>query len=38
MRNKCGQGVFEMRAKPDSTEMDSLNVAETGDLTQGPCL
>lgn len=25
-----GQGVFELRAKPDSTEMDSLNVSETG--------
>lgn len=25
-----GRGVFELRAKPDSTEMDSLNVSETG--------
>ena len=23
-------GVFELRAKPDSSEMDSLNVNETG--------
>lgn len=29
-----GRGVFELRAKPDSTEMDSLNVSETGTL---PC-
>ena len=26
-----GRGVYELRAKPDSTEMDSLNVSETGD-------
>lgn len=25
-----GRGVYELRAKPDSTEMDSLNVSETG--------
>lgn len=25
-----GRGVYELRAKPDSTEMDSLNVCETG--------
>lgn len=25
-----GRGVFELRAKPESTEMDSLNVSETG--------
>ena len=25
-----GRGIFELRAKPDSTEMDSLNVSETG--------
>lgn len=29
-RNKAGRGVFQLRAKPDSTEMDSLNVKETG--------
>ena len=32
VRTKRGQGVFELRAKPDSSEMDSLNVAETGGL------
>ncbi len=35
-----GRGVYELRAKPDSTEMDSLNVSETGDyctkLSQSP--
>ena len=31
VRNKKGQGVFELRAKPDSSEMDSLNVNETGE-------
>ena len=31
MRNKKGQGTYELRAKPDSTEMDSLNVNETGE-------
>ena len=30
VRNRRGQGVFELRAKPDSSEMDSLNVSETG--------
>ncbi len=25
-----GRGIYELRAKPDSTEMDSLNVSETG--------
>lgn len=25
-----GRGVYQLRAKPDSTEMDSLNVSETG--------
>ena len=25
-----GRGFYELRAKPDSTEMDSLNVSETG--------
>ena len=30
VRNRAGHGVFELRAKPDSTEMDSLNVKETG--------
>ena len=30
VRNKAGHGVFELRAKPDSAEMDSLNVKETG--------
>lgn len=25
-----GRGVYELRAKPESTEMDSLNVSETG--------
>ena len=29
-----GRGVYELRAKPDSTEMDSLNVSETGMNTQ----
>ena len=37
-----GRGVYELRAKPDSTEMDSLNVSETGDycaeLSQSPRL
>jgi len=35
-----GVGVYELRAKPDSTEIDSLNVSETGDncteLSQSP--
>lgn len=30
VRNENGRGVFTMRAKPDSHEMDSLNVKETG--------
>lgn len=29
-RNSQGKGEFRMRAKPDSQEMDSLNVKETG--------
>ena len=29
-----GRGVFELRAKPDSTEIDSLNVSETGTRSQ----
>jgi hypothetical protein len=30
VRDLRGQGVFELRAKPDSSEMDSLNVKEAG--------
>lgn len=30
VRNAQGRGVYRMRAKPDSQEMDSLNVKETG--------
>lgn len=27
-----GRGVYELRAKPESVEMDSLNVKETGEI------
>lgn len=30
VRDSRGQGMFELRAKPDSSEMDSLNVKEAG--------
>lgn len=30
VRDARGRGVFELRAKPDSADMDSLNVKETG--------
>ena len=33
---KGKQGVFELRAKPDTSEMDSLNVNETGVLVPLP--
>ena len=35
VRDARGQGVFQLRAKPDSAEMDSLNVREAG---PPPCL
>ena len=31
-RNSQGKGEYRMRAKPDSQEMDSLNVKETGEF------
>ena len=31
-----GRGTFELRAKPESTEMDSLNVSETGERVISP--
>ncbi|KAK9798140.1 hypothetical protein WJX73_007295 [Symbiochloris irregularis] len=34
-RNKSGKAVFQLRAKPDSSEMDSLNVKETASFMQG---
>ncbi|DBA97285.1 hypothetical protein WJX77_012218 [Trebouxia sp. C0004] len=30
-----GRGIYELRAKPDSTEMDSLNVSETAAFMRG---
>ena len=33
VRDSKGHGVYELRAKPDSSEMDSLNVKEAGVLT-----
>ena len=30
VRDSKGHGVYELRAKPDSSEMDSLNVKEAG--------
>ena len=30
VRDGRGHGVYELRAKPDSAEMDSLNVREAG--------
>lgn len=30
VRNSQGRGEYVLRAKPDSQEMDSLNVKETG--------
>lgn len=30
VRNAQGRGVYSLRAKPDSQEMDSLNVNEMG--------
>ena len=32
IRDSKGHGVYELRAKPDSSEMDSLNVKEAGGL------
>ena len=32
IRDSKGHGVYELRAKPDSSEMDSLNVKEAGVL------
>ncbi len=32
VRDSKGHGVYELRAKPDSSEMDSLNVKEAGGL------
>ena len=32
VRDSKGHGVYELRAKPDSSEMDSLNVKEAGRL------
>ena len=30
VRGPAGRGVFELRARPDTVEMDSLNVTEAG--------
>ncbi len=30
VRDSKGHGVYQLRAKPDSSEMDSLNVKEAG--------
>jgi hypothetical protein len=30
VRDSRGHGMYELRAKPDSSEMDSLNVKEAG--------
>ncbi|KAK9814268.1 hypothetical protein WJX72_003136 [[Myrmecia] bisecta] len=35
VRDSRGHGVYQLRAKPDSTEMDSLNVMETGAFMRG---
>ena len=32
VRDSKGHGVYQLRAKPDSSEMDSLNVKEAGGL------
>ena len=34
VRDGRGHGVYELRAKPDSAEMDSLNVREAGALAE----
>lgn len=36
VRDSKGHGVYELRAKPDSSEMDSLNVKEAGELALQP--
>lgn len=33
VRDSRGHGTFQLRAKPDSSEMDSLNVKEAGALS-----
>ena len=38
-RDLKGHGVYQLRAKPDSSEMDSLNVKEAGEApSQTTCL
>jgi C-terminal domain on Strawberry notch homologue len=36
VRDPGGRGVFQLRARPDSSEMDSLNVTETGAARWAP--
>lgn len=40
VRDNKGHGMYELRAKPDSSEMDSLNVREAGGryLTDAACI
>ena len=35
VRDSRGHGMYELRAKPDSSEMDSLNVREAGVVLPG---
>lgn len=37
VRDPAGRGMYQLRARSDSSEMDSLNVAETG-LPSAPLL
>ena len=38
VRDSRGHGMYELRAKPDSSEMDSLNVKEAGLVLPALCL